>query len=335
MGYSFSKSEGFSEGNTKQKRFYIKNFLSKKIILILFSSLLLYFMLKDVQFSEIIFSIKTANLTLLFIAFSLHAIGLTISAFRWKLLLKSLNVNSNIFYLIKSYLVATFFNHFIPSTIGGDSVRAYDSYKLGKNKSKGLVVIMIDRFLGLLALLVFVVFSTFLSIEITSLIPDLTLWLAFFSLAAIGVLIFLLWPPVKTFYKLSYSSNKILSKIGTLFLKIGNSFAQFSNKKKVLIKALGLSLLLQANVVFYYYLISVALGFDIHIFNFSLIIPLTIFIMMIPISVNGIGLRENVLFFFFSFFGIAKTQAIAFAWIEFGMLLLLGIIGGIVYAFRK
>ena len=41
------------------------------------------------------------------------------------------------------------------------------------------------------------------------------------------------------------------------------------------------------------------------------------------------------LFFFFSFYGIPKTEAIAFAWIEFSMLLLLGIIGGIVYAFRK
>ncbi len=310
-------------------------FLQKKFYLILISFLLLYLILKDANINEIIKSIKSANLTLLIIAFSLHAIGLTVSAIRWKMLLKSLNVKSKISYLVKSYLVATFFNHFIPSTIGGDSVRAYDSYRLGKDKTKGFVVVMIDRFLGLLALLFLVIGSTFFSVEISSQVPSLTLWILFFSLAAGMVLSLVLWPPMKLFEKLRNRPNKIIAKIGSILYKVGSAFSQFSNNKKVLLKSLALSFLLQANVIFYYYLISVSLGFDVHIINFSLIIPLTIFVLMIPISVNGIGLRENVLYFFFSFFGIAKTQVIAFAWIEFSMLLVLGIIGGIVYVLRK
>jgi uncharacterized protein (TIRG00374 family) len=336
-----------AKSSTNYKKLNAKNVLNqlkrkvisfisyKKLILIFFSSFLLYIMLKDVELNEILTSIKSANVTLLIIAFSLHAIGLTISAFRWKLLLKTLKVKSSISYLIRSYLVATFFNHFIPSTIGGDSVRAYDSYKLGKDKTKGLVVIMIDRFLGLLALIILVIVSTFLSIEVSSKIPSLTLWITFFSLAAAFVISFILWPPISLFIKIKDNSNKLISKIGKILYKFGNAFAQFSNNKRVLFKSLILSFLLQANVVFYYYLISVALGFDVHIINFSLIIPLTVFVLMIPISVNGIGLRENVLFFFFSFFGIAKTQVIAFAWIEFSMLLLLGVIGGVIYVLRK
>ncbi|MCB9207150.1 MAG: flippase-like domain-containing protein, partial [Ignavibacteriales bacterium] len=124
--------------------FFLKSLVQKKFLLVIISTGLLLFLLKDVEFSEIIHSIKSADLFLLLIAFSLHAFGLIISAFRWRLLLKSLKVPSKIPYLIKSYLVASFFNHFIPSTVGGDSVRAYDSYKLGNNKSKGLAVIMVD-----------------------------------------------------------------------------------------------------------------------------------------------------------------------------------------------
>jgi len=338
VGYIISSKEHSLESkkikkievNNKTKKYFVK-----KIFLISFSMFLLFMMLKDVQFNQIAASIKSANIKLLVIAFTLHAVGLTISAVRWKMLLKSLKVKSNIFYLIKSYLVAIFFNHFIPSTIGGDSIRAYDSYKLGKDKSKGLVVIITDRFLGLLSLLVFVIVSTFLSVEVSSKIPNLALWITFFSLTAFFVLLFILKPPVNFLRKITNSKNKIISKIAAGLLKIANAFSHFGDNKKILIKALALSLLLQANVVFYYYLISVALGFNIHFFNFSLIIPLTIFTLMIPITVNGIGLRENVLFFFFSFFGIVKTQAIAFAWIEFSMLLLLGIIGGLVYLFRK
>jgi len=312
-----------------------KKFFSKKIFLIFASVFLLAFLLKDVNISEIFLSLKLSNKYILIFAFSLHAVGLAISAIRWKILLQSLSVNSKIFYLIKSYLVATFFNHFIPSTVGGDSVRAYDSYKLGNNKTKGLTVILVDRFLGLLTLLIFVLISTFFSLELTSQIPNLKLLLIFLSLSSVFIIWLILSPPLKLFNRIHHNSNKYISKLGSILVKVGEAFLQFSQNKKVLFKALLLSFLLQGNVILYYYLISVALDFDIHILNFSLIIPLTIFILMIPLSINGIGLRENVLFFFFSFYGITKSQAIAFAWIEFSMLLALGLIGGLVFVFRK
>jgi glycosyltransferase 2 family protein len=330
-----NKNDRFSDFLFAKLKFLAKAILKKRTILILFSAFLLYIILIDVEFDEIINSMKNADIWLLILAFSFHSIGLTISAYRWRLLLKSVKINSSLFQLIKSYLVAIFFNHFIPSTIGGDGVRAYDSYKMSSSKSKGLSVVMVDRFLGLLALLGFVLISTFFSIEITHKIPNLEIILFFVTLAA-GIIIYLmLYPPTKLFEKLNNSKIKTIQRAGDIFLKLGKSFTQLGSKKKTLFYALSLSFLLQANVILYYYIISKALGFDIHIINFSLIIPLTIFISMFPLSVNGIGIRENALFFFFSFFGVAKSQAIAFAWIEFGMLLLLGIVGGIVYAFRK
>lgn len=280
-------------------------------------------------------SFKSSNKLILVLAFSLHAVGLTVSAIRWKVLLKAQNVDAKIGFLIKSYMVATFFNHFMPSTVGGDSVRTYDSWRLGENKSKALAVVMVDRFMGLLTLLIFVIIATFFTEKITSQIPNLTLWLILLSAGAVSIVVFILSPPLKLFERLTQNKNKIVKKIGSLFYRLGSAFSQFSTKKEALVKALGLSILLQANVVFYYFLISEALSFNIDIINFFLIVPLTIFIMMIPISLNGIGLRENALFFFLSFYGIVKSQAVTFAWLEYGMLLVLGILGGIVYALRK
>lgn len=307
----------------------------KLAIKIFISGVLLYFIVKDVNFNEIFESFESSNKLLLILAFSLHAVGLTISAIRWKVLLAAQGVKSQIGFLIKSYMVATFFNHFMPSTVGGDSVRAYDSWRLGENKAKALAVVMVDRFMGLLTLLIFVIIATFFTEKITSQIPNLNVWLALLSLGALSIVWFILFPPLKLFKNLTESNNSIVKKIGTLFHKLGSAFAQFSAKKGALLKAIFLSILLQANVVFYYFLISQALNFNIDIINFFLIVPLTIFIMMIPISLNGIGLRENALFFFLSFYGIAKSQAVTFAWLEYGMLLVLGTIGGIVYALRK
>ncbi len=277
----------------------------------------------------------SANIWILLLAFSLHAIGLYVSALRWHILLGAQNVDSKVSFLFKSYLVATFFNHFLPSTVGGDSVRAYDSYRLGKDKADAFAVVIVDRFMGLLTLLIFVIISMFFTDKITEKIPDLGLWVALLIAGFLGIIWFVFTPDLKIFEYLKNSGNKIIAKIGSLLYKIANAFWQFSSKKSILFKALLLSIILQTNVVFYYYLISVGLHFSIPFYNFFLIVPLTIFIMMLPISVNGIGLRENALYFFFSFYGILKSQSIAFAWTEFAMLLLLGIIGGITYVLRK
>lgn len=277
----------------------------------------------------------SANIWILLLAFSLHGIGLYVSALRWHILLGAQNVDSKVSFLFKSYLVATFFNHFLPSTVGGDSVRAYDSYKLGKDKADAFAVVIVDRFMGLLTLLIFVIISMFFTDQITEKIPDLNLWVALLIAGFLGIIWFVFTPDLKIFEYLKNSGNKIIAKIGSLLYKIANAFWQFSSKKSILFKALLLSIILQTNVVFYYYLISVGLHFNIPLYNFFLIVPLTIFIMMLPISVNGIGLRENALYFFFSFYGILKSQSIAFAWIEFAMLLLLGVIGGITYVLRK
>jgi uncharacterized protein (TIRG00374 family) len=296
---------------------------------------LLYFIVKDVNFSDIFESLKLSNKQILLVAFSLHAVGIIVSAIRWKILLKAQGIQSKIGFLIQSYLVATFFNHFMPSTVGGDSVRAYDSWKLGENKTKAFAVVMVDRFIGLLTLLIFVIIATFFTENITSKIPNLNLWLTILSFGAISIIWFVLYPPLNLFEKLVNSKHALIKKIGSLFYKLGSAFKQFNTQKRALFNALGLSILLQINVVFYYFLISEALRFNIDIINFFLIVPLTIFIMMIPISLNGIGLRENALFFFLSFYGVLKSQALTFAWLEYGMLLILGMIGGIVYALRK
>jgi len=317
----------------------MKNFNFKSIskfgLKLLLSSFLLYFIVKDVEFSDIFNAIKSSDFLTLIIAFSLHGVGLTISALRWQGLLKSQQIDSKISYLIKSYLVATFFNHFMPSTVGGDSVRAYDSWKLGDNKAKAVAVVVVDRFMGLLTLLLFVILSTFFANEILNHIPSLWFWISMLSIGAILIIAFLLIPPLGLFSALKENGNKVIGKIGSILYKFGDACSKFKNDKSVLLKGMTWSILLQANVVLYYYLISVSLGINVPFFVFFLIIPLTIFIMMLPISMNGIGLRENALFFFFSFYGVIKSEAIAFAWIEYGMLLILGIIGGLVYLFRK
>ena len=313
--------------------------MNKKKILyfikFIISCSLLYWILKDADLHRIFEIVIKSNWVILCIAISLHFIGLTLSAFRWQTLLGAQNVASNIPYLMKSYLVGIFFNNFLPSTVGGDISRAYDSYKLGNNKANAVAVIFIDRFLGLLALLIFAGIAINFTEDLAGKLAYIKDWIIVFAVFAFIFLWFLFFPQKGILLFIDKINKPPYQKIVSILKKIGDSIWYFKDKKQQLRKGMVYSILLQANVVFYYFLLSLALGLNIPLYNFFVIIPISIFVMMLPISINGIGLRENIYFLFFSAFGVIQSEAVAFAWVELGIILITGIIGGIIYAFRK
>ncbi|KAA3657424.1 MAG: UPF0104 family protein [Chloroflexi bacterium] len=301
------------------------------VLKIVVSAGLIFWILRGTNLAEIWFAFQAADFRLLALAFSLHIFGYMYSAFRWRLLLRSRGSDCSIVFLMISYLVGAFFNNLLPSTIGGDVYRAYDSYRLGQSKSSALAVVFVDRFLGLLALMVFALLALLSSNKLTENIPYLFVWVLLGTLGMSAFVWLIFWPP-----------KWLPGLIANMRLPFGNkikgiiqAFLDFEGQRTVLIKAFLWSVMLQANVILHYYLIALALGLPIPFLSFFLIIPLATVITMLPISVNGIGVRENIYIFFFASFAVTKPEAIAFAWAAYGVLLLQGVMGGIIYAFRK
>lgn len=294
---------------------------------------LIYWILHDTSLSEVFTAIGNANVPLLMLAFSLHFIGFSISAYRWRGLLRAQGTNATIPFLFRSYVVSAFFNNLLPSTIGGDAMRAYDSWRLGQSKSDALAVVFVDRFLGILILMFFALVAVLFAGEITSEAPSLYLWVI---VGTVGVVVisWIMFVPSKGLQKL-IARLPLPAKISEKLQHIVSAFLSFQGKKGVLFVALVWSVMLQANVVLHYWLISEAMGLGIPWYNFFLIVPLATFIMMIPISINAIGVRESAFAFFFTPFAVASADAVAFSWIVYGMVLLLGVIGGVVYALRR
>lgn len=299
------------------------------------SAALIYYLLRKTDLTEIWQAVKSADPLILFLSFLLHAVGYYASAYRWRVLALAQGMDLPVSYLVESYAVAMFFNNILPSTIGGDVVRAYDSWRKGFPKLKSIATVGVERFIGMFALVVFAIIAVALTREINQRVPLLWLWV---------VLCFVfMWLVLQGIF-LRQGKAQILVKIldlpgFSIFKKIVNKFASaFTNlkgKNKALVISLILSLLLQINVIFHYYLISEAMGLNVPFIKFWIIIPIALFVQMIPLSVNGIGIRENLYVFFLGLYGVTAAQAIAFSWIAYGMILILGIFGGILYVFRK
>ncbi|MCP4146460.1 MAG: flippase-like domain-containing protein, partial [bacterium] len=103
-------------------------------------------------FAQFSASFSGASLSWLFPAGLLHIVGFSLMSLRWKILLSAQDAHSSFGQLFKYYFMASFFNNFLPSTIGGDTVRVMEAKKLTGNTTTSVMVVLIERLTGLLAL---------------------------------------------------------------------------------------------------------------------------------------------------------------------------------------
>ena len=95
---------------------------------------------------------KRASLVWLGAALSVYLVNVLASIWRWRLLLGAQEVDVPARTLLGSFLVALFFNNFLPSNIGGDVIRIRDTARIAGSKTLATIVVLTDRAIGLMGL---------------------------------------------------------------------------------------------------------------------------------------------------------------------------------------
>jgi uncharacterized protein (TIRG00374 family) len=297
--------------------------------------LLLYLVLVMARPREILAVMRDASAPMLLLAFSLHAFGLLFSARRWKLILDEKGSDFSHAQLTRSLLVGAFFNLFLPTRFGGDVVRVSDTRRIQQGVTGSLAVVVYERMSGIVALLVFALLASLLKIGFVKELPLLYVSLL---VSFLGILLLLLaWKklPRGTLAGLKCRPRwlrKILDRLDAFHGIILDFVDHPTLSRKVFFWAL----LLQFNVVLHYFLIGRALGLErIPLLDYFFSIPLMLFLLSFPISINGLGVRDLFLVKIFTYYGYPAQFAIAFSLLDLAFNLLLGIVGGLIYIFRK
>ena len=297
------------------------------------TSILVYILISRTSLREIFSTIKEADPFLLAFSLSLHALGLLISAVRWQILIKAQDDWVPLNFLAKSYLVGSFFNLFLPTRIGGDVVRIWDGSRHSKSLLKSSAIVLVERLSGVLVLLFFAFCASLIRLDMAQRFPVILVSLIL-SICGLSVFCIFLSPAV----------DGLLAKLperspfGTFTHKIRQfreTILLYKKKKAAIGKAFFWAAILQINVIFHYYLIGEALNLDIALLDYFIFIPIVHLILLIPITINGLGLREGAYLEIFRYYGIPSAVAISFSWIDLAFMLIVGILGGIIYVCRK
>ncbi len=269
----------------------------------------------------------------LFLAAFLHVTGLIISSVRWKMLLGLHRVNPSINHLNGSLLIGVFLNNFLPSSIGGDTYRAYDGSKLkNSNWPKSISSILVERGTGVIGLFCFALLALFLGFRLTEFNTILILVIILFVAVSVFLALLLnprLLKPLNFLFKIRF-----MRKIKDKLKSIVDAFSVLGNKK-VLALVILLSFLMEFNVILHYYFVALALNINIPFISFLFMVPIVMLVAMIPISIGGIGIRENTTAYFLLSFGVAASQAAVFPLMVLFLLLLVSIVGGVLFLIRR
>lgn len=294
---------------------------------------LIAFLFSRTDFRSIYHSLLSANPIYLSLAFITLLIGKLLTGYRWQVLLVSQDIRIPLKTLIASLFVGQFFNSFLPTTIGGDAIRAYDTAVASKQSAKSVTTVFMDRFIGVLAL----VFLAVLALPVAYIMGRNVSYYLFpvliiFLLCLVGLLVVLNNSLTKI---LTNTVQKInLPRVADQVRKVYTSIQEMKKDINVLWIAFGVSLILQINVVAFHYLISLSLNLDVPLIYYFIIVPVAMTILLVPFSINGIGIREGVFVYLLAGLGVSASDAIAFSLLSFILLLTQAVIGGIIFALR-
>ncbi|MBI2410370.1 MAG: flippase-like domain-containing protein [Candidatus Kerfeldbacteria bacterium] len=233
--------------------------------------------------------------------------ALVVSALRWQSVLTGYGLRQTLWQTISLYWIGSFFNNFLPTSIGGDSYKFLHVRKIFPGKDAAILSsLIVERGCGLIAILVFAAaFGGYFFDVIKNNAPFA--WCYAFVIASIIVIPIVLWLIQQHLVHKSVRSG-LLQKLIT---GLETFFSLQHHRSLVLFRALGLSIFfLILNIVAYWYGFR-AIGEHMPLLVLCAIVPCIQLSRMIPLTLNSIGIAEGAGIYFFSLFGVSYEVALS------------------------
>lgn len=319
---------------SKHRRRWLKPALIAMKVAVSIGLLVFLISKADIDLASLRASLAKTDPTFVLLALLTPYIGNLITSTRWKGLLAVQGVDIPHGVLFRSCMVAIFFNQIMPGTIGGDVIRIYDSWKGGATKAVAISTIIVDRVLGLFALAIFAVLGLYFvrgSLPEYGSMPLVVVAMAF----GLGGFIAMVFSPLRFMVDVARAIyTRLPGPFSKFFGKVDRSVEPFRGQHSSLVRAVVLSLVLQLNVVLLHYLLGRAIGIELGYFEYFYIVSVALFVMLIPISINGIGVRESIFVYMLGSVGVPQSDALLLSLLTFAVFLVHGIVGGLVLASR-
>lgn len=234
-----------------------------------------------------------------------------LSALKWQVLLQAKGFEYPFGELLHIVWISNFFGHFLPSAVGGDSLRMWQMASRSERAPEAVSTVFVERLTGATSLAALAVVGGlwgWVNWGEHRVIVALTL-----PVAVLLVSLALLWTsPGERALDWALSHFHRLPGYPSL-TKAREAVHSFRQQPKPVLLSLALSLVVQLTRVASVFCLAKALGVLLFFGEALVLVPSALFIAMLPISIGGLGLHEGAFIVFLGLAHVGKSAAFGVA----------------------
>jgi glycosyltransferase 2 family protein len=295
---------------------------------------LLVLLFRQTDISAVGERMRSMDLRWMAAALGIYGTMIAVSAWRWRVLIETQQVDCSIGHLVSSFLVATFFNNFLPSNIGGDVIRIADTAPLMASRTRATAVVFIDRGLGLVALMLVAALGSAAAARNGIDFPGSEyLWIALGG-SVLAAMIPLFAP------RLVFMALAPLKRLGNPWVdervqRLSDLLSRLNDRPGAIAQAFAGAIVVQLILVSFYAAVARGLEIPLTFEGALLVVPVSLVVQMVPLSINGFGVREAVFTYFFNKLGLSVDAALALSLISTATIAVFSLSGGLLFLLRR
>lgn len=273
---------------------------------------LLALVLSKVDAASVVEVLAKADPWLVSAWYLLVPVMIALSAWRWECLAPGIDFWTS----FKYTWIGMFYGHVLPGSIAGDVAKGVSLALKDASAREGLAAsIVADKVIGLAVLVAFfdvacaIVYALHGESAQIRQLALLAIALSVGGLVAAGV-----GAAIALKSKL-FAARGREGRVGRFAEKIGDMARYYANKRDLLAKAVFISVLIHLVNIFAMYLSFRALRIDASLVVAAIVYPVVSVILVVPISISGIGVRDAVFAVLFTIFGMPAASGVATSWL--------------------
>jgi uncharacterized protein (TIRG00374 family) len=277
------------------------------------SATLIGFLLSRLSLEEIRQAMESPRWGWLLAALGVYGLSAFGGALQWSWILKAAGIMAPRREIQRLYFIGLFFNNFLPANIGGDAYKIVD---LGRRENRAHGVFcatLLDRLIGLGALTALGALFLAGTSAAGVLLPSSALVLLPVLLVLALVLAFLLSRRIGQQLPGLFRRLK-MGRLADQLAKITEEFGLYRRRARWLGGIFLFSMFVQLLRMITHLLVALGLGFVLgwdQVFQLMVLIPVLAISLTLPVTINGIGLRESISANLLTWAGLAAGQAVA------------------------
>ena len=283
--------------------------------------------------SEVLAAASGARVSFVLLACGLVIVDRVLMAYRWLTLLSPLDSARRppLAVVMRVFFVSTFVGTFLPASVGGDAVRAYGLSREGVSGVHAVASVLMDRLLGIVSILLVGVVGAILArrlIDVRLLFPALGL-LALLCVFAFAVVFS---SRAANLINLALQRLPRGSQLGSALVE---AIQRYKHHHADLVNVLLCSVAVQILRVLQTYSLGLALGLTVPPGIYFALVPIILLIVLMPITINGIGTTQAGFVWLFGRAGVASAPAFALSVLFLAIAIVGNLPGGLLYLFGR